>query len=560
MKSIYKIFLVLLCTGGLFFTSCETTELDLTANPNALTEDQASVDLFLNSIQLAFTGGIEGVNGLGASLARIEQFGGRDYLNSLQPGTLNGFWGSAYPGMFADIAAMTPLAEEQGFNNHLGVARALQAYYLITLVDLLGDVPFSQANNALEFPLPAVDPQQDVYAAAMALLDQADANFATGGPGLGVDFFYQNDFDNWRRFTNTLRMRVFLQTRLVDSGAINSFNAIVNSGNYIQSSDQDFEFPWGSNLQQPNTRHPEYNTNYSTTGAGNYRSIWLMNLMQTTGDTRIRYYFFRQTGCTPGATCLPEGNEETLQCSLQTAPAHYVSAGLGELFCYLENGYWGRQHGNVEGIPPDGFLRTSSGVYPSAGTFDDDGFLDVDNFAGSNLDEGGQGAGVSPFLLASYVDFWRAEVALVQNQSGTASALIADGLNKSITKVQGFSALDPGADAAFFPSAADNTAFVNTITMSFDGGSTEDQWNILAEQYFATLYGAGVDAYNFYRRTGFPNTLHPNLEPDPGNFPRSFFYPLSEVSSNSNITQKANLDQQVFWDNNPGSPGFPASN
>ena len=92
---------------------------------------------------------------------------------------------------------------------------------------------------------------------------------------------------------------MYLQTRLVNGSALDSFNAIANTGNFIADAGDDFVFQWGSNIQQPNTRHPEYNANYTTTGAGPYRSNWLMNQMLTTGDTRIRYYFFRQTGCTP---------------------------------------------------------------------------------------------------------------------------------------------------------------------------------------------------------------------------------------------------------------------
>jgi hypothetical protein len=67
-------------------------------------------------------------------------------------------------------------------------------------------------------------------------------------------------------------------------------------------------------------------------------------------------------------------------------------------------------------------------------------------------------------------------------------------------------------------------------------------------------------AYNFYRRTGYPSTLQPSLEPNPGNFVRSFLYPANEANLNINVPQKPNVDQQVFWDNNPPSPGFPYSN
>ena len=49
------------------------------------------------------------------------------------------------------------------------------------------------------------------------------------------------------------------------------------------------------------------------------------------------------------------------------------------------NGYWGRDHGNDNGIPPDGFKRTLRGVYPAGGAFDDSSFagkVDGDGFGG----------------------------------------------------------------------------------------------------------------------------------------------------------------------------------
>nr|MBA3985559.1 hypothetical protein [Flavobacteriales bacterium] len=50
--------------------------------------------------------------------------------------------------------------------------------------------------------------------------------------------------------------------------------------------------------------------------------------------------------------------------------------------------------------------------------------------------------------------------------------------------------------------------------------------------------------------------LQPNLEPAPGIFFRSMFYPASEVIANSSISQKPNVGVKVFWDNNPDS-NFP---
>ena len=60
MKRLYKILSLALVCGSVFFYSCETLELDLTENPNALTPGQADVNFYLNSIQEDFVRQLEG--------------------------------------------------------------------------------------------------------------------------------------------------------------------------------------------------------------------------------------------------------------------------------------------------------------------------------------------------------------------------------------------------------------------------------------------------------------------------------------------------------------------
>ena len=64
------------------------------------------------------------------------------------------------------------------------------------------------------------------------------------------------------------------------------------------------------------------------------------------------------------------------------------------------------------------------------------------------------------------------------------------------------------------------------------------------------MYGNGIDAYNTYRRTGFPKTLQANIEPQPGAFIRSLYYPANFVETNNVVDQKSNVEVKVFWDNN----------
>jgi hypothetical protein len=556
MKNYLK-YISMVLFAGLTFTACETTDLDLRVSPNDLAADQADPNLLLNSIQLAYASNMDVISDLGAELTRIDYMFGRDYFNNYPGDTFNTVWSRTYSsgfndpgalvqvGMFTNISTLESIDAESDtdYSFHVGVAKTLQAHMLMLLVDYLGEAALSQASNPDEFPAPTLDDGASVYAAALALLDEAEGLLSGGPLTLGAtDLFYGGDTSKWLKLINTLRLKAYVTT-----GDTANFNAVIAGGNFISSAADDFEFQYGTSELQPDTRHPDYADDYTPSGANIYQSNWLMELMLNNDDPRIRYYFYRQTDATPGADADP--NEETLACSLAVPPQHYQDGGF--TYCSVPNGYWGRSHGNNEGTPPDNFTRTAVGVYPAAGRFDDSSFGNV------GLGLGGGGAGIEPIILSSYVDFWRADMAANDADRAT---FFRSGLEKSIAKVQSFGALDPDADLSVAPTEAEVTAYIDGIIADFNAATGDDKENIFAEQYFTTLFGGATEAYNYYRKTGYPTTVLPNWEPNPGPFPRTFLYPQNEVVTNPSLTQKQTMTQQVFWDTNPASPTFPPAN
>lgn len=529
--------------------SCETTDLNLIDDPNNITVPQGDLEFLMNSVQLNFADFMRQIGDNGSEVVRIENMRGGLYVNAYSPTNLNEVWSTAYAGMFSDMAIAEGIALENGNTIHLGVINTLKAYSLMTLVDHFGDVPYSQISQPDLYPSPIADSGSEVYAVSIDLLNQAMVYFNTeGGRDLDIDVFYHNDVDKWKKLVNTIKMINYLNTRLVDSDAINKFNAIAsNPSLYISSNEDDFVYNYAINSADPDTRHPGYAADYVPGGgAGSYRSVWFMNELRSSNDPRLQFYFKRQTACTPGAGC--DGDQVTLPCSVRTRPDHYPSTMV---YCNIASGYWGRDHGNDEGIPPDTFLRSVVGLYPYGGEFDS-GTGSVES------GDGAGGAGIVPLLLTSWVNFMKAEVAL---QSGDlSSANLQEGMTNAINKVYSFIPLDPGATIEDAPSETAVSNYITNIVTAYDNGDTETKWNILAKQLFVSNYGNGNGAYNFYRRTGFPNDLQFNLEPNTGAFIRSFKYPANEANVNSNISQKPNVTEKVFWDTNPDGPSFPFSN
>lgn len=589
MKKLYNILIVSLFVSSIGFYSCETVELESLASPNELSSDQADPDLLLNSIQLSYRNNQTTFNNNSSSLARITVFQSRNYLQSLDGGTLDGVWSNLYSGMIPNylaIQAINASNPDVDLSFHEAVSKTLIAHNLMELVDWLGDIPWTEANNPTEFPSPNVDDDAAVYAAANTLLDEALAQFnSSSGPGNATDFYYGGDISKWIKLANTIKMRSDLTQ--------GNYGAVLAATNLISSQDDDFQFNYGTNALTPNTRHPDYNADYRSDGANIYQSNWLIDLMvgdfgdvgAAVPDPRRRYYFYRQNWRTPGSYALFEdvngafgapgliyvsngaANGETLSCSLESAPPHLQFTPDEEIWCSMQLGYWGRTHGDAQGIPPDNFTRTASGVYPAGGSFD--GVADAFPFVGVfpdlgqqvGLGNGGVGAGIEPIYLSSYVDFMRAEAALATG-SPLAATYFENGITKSIAKVQGFASLDPVADLSQVPSAATVATFIADRVAEFNAAATttaldgngypvaKSKLDILGEQYFVALYGGAADAINFMRRNGGPRTVARSLEPASGmgTFPRSILYPNSEIVANPNIQQRTDLNTLVFWD------------
>jgi hypothetical protein len=564
MKKYNALFKLTLFVSLFLVFSCETVELDKADDAFNLIPSQAKVDFLLNGIQEDFVRQIDGdadystgdnwqsggsTNGDGLSLFGAEltrmyamsNTNSRNYNNVYQANDSDDEWTNAYAGILKNIRIMTPLALAEGKTHHLGIAQFIEAYTMTAMVDFYGDIPYSQTIDPNNFN-PSVDSGAAIYAACINLLDEAITNFestATANPT--NDLFYNNNYSNWVKAANTLKMKLYLQTRLVDNTAISKFNAIVATGNYITNSSEDLVFKWGGTSQSnPDNRHPRFGLNYTTTGANDYCSNWLMGTMLNSNDPRIRYYFYRQRSAVPGQE-IP-ANEENLRCSFQVAPAHYVNGNY--TFCSLPEGYWGRDHGDDDGLPPDGFLKTTFGVYPAGGKFDGDNFTNI------SPNSGGKGKGITPILLASWVDFMKAEIAMSQNNIALSKTEMLNGIQKSIDKVMSFGGNDPDLNSTFVPSSANITNFINNISSDFDIATNDGKWNILSTQFFIACYGNGIETYNYYRRTGFPTRLQPNRSPNPGNFVRSLYYPSVSVNNNSSISQKANQAVPVFWNTN----------
>ncbi|GAC1395056.1 MAG: SusD/RagB family nutrient-binding outer membrane lipoprotein [Sediminibacterium sp.] len=544
--------LMIYCSVALLLVSCSKLNDDfngLLNNPNQPTPNSADVDLYLNSIQLSFSNFYTGLSDLGGQLTRMEIMFGPTYNAAYQPQTTDGTWSTAYASVFKNVNAMIPVAYSQKRTIHVGIGKILKAYTMMTLVDYFGDIPYSQANLGTANTNPGVDKGKAVYDSAIALLNSAITDLSTSGPLPTNDIFYGGSRVNWRTLAKTLKLKAYMNYRLADAAtATTNITALIAENDLINSTSQDFQFQYGSKSLAPDSRHYKYAGNYTPTGAGDYLGNYFMWTMVTEKgiiDPRTRYYFYRQTTDITAAITDPVTLQFTVPCRFQAYPANFPT---GTVFCKVTDGYFGRDHGDNSGTPPDNQFRTTWGVYPAGGQFDANQNTPV------KPGIGGLGQGILPIWISAFTDFLKAEAVLTLNVSGDAKASTISGINKSITKVLGFPALvgvTPPASLVPSPSNVNNyTAYVGN---AYDGASTNAaKLAIVAKELYISSWGNGIESYNLYRRTGSQAIkMQPALQPNPGAFIRSFFYPSVYVNFNNSATQKADLTTQVFWDTNP---------
>jgi len=539
--------------------SCETVELDLTENPNQVATENLDPDFLFNNVQLSFADFVESAAG-GASFAsqvsrQFAMTGGNTYDNAFSPVSFNAIWNNAYAQVLVDINALEPIAEELDLKYHLGVSKILKAYTFITLVDIFGDVPYTEAFQGNDNLNPAPDNQVDVYVAMLNELDEA-ISILNGNPALfpPEDLYFSDGGTvdassqaSWITVAKTLKLRVFNNARLAggDLGVdvFSEIQSLVDGGDLIDDSSEDWVLQYGANRLNPGTRHPGYNRYYEASATG-YMSNYLMwEMINEKGfdDPRLPYYFYRQD---TNAT-----NEDifTLGCVEADAPPHYANYvsifdNMTPVpFCVASapRGYWGRDHGDSAGIPPDGEKRTVFGLYPVGGSYDD-GSGDSAQEEGST---GQLGEGITPIITSFHVNFILAESALVSG-STMARTYLEEAMYGSMKKVIGFLGVEGNA------TENDMDNYVAFVLDAYDNAANdEERLEIIIKELHIATFGNGLEAYNAYRRTGFPSNMQPTLIPNSGSFYNSAIYPANFVNLNSNANQKERTER-IFWDKN----------
>ncbi|MCG7856716.1 SusD/RagB family nutrient-binding outer membrane lipoprotein [Flavihumibacter sediminis] len=492
MRSFSSIYITYIICIILTMTSCRK-QFDININPSVVTNPPINTVMPNVTVNLAFAGGNELLRFPGLWVQQYAAQGNagnqlrlvENYI--VQGSDLISVWATLYANLLIDNEYILSNSADHPYYN--GIARIINAWTFQHIVDMWGDVPFTEALNLSAIPNPSFDDDALIYPALVILLDEGIAQLSKEPTGMipgNDDLIYNGNRQKWIRLANTLKMRIAIHYSEIDPGYTKSvINALVDAGApVIDDNDYNFQMPF---VDAPNAQNPIHQFEFRRPNQL-FPNAFLVDMMNERSDPRRAFYL----------TPYPYLSE----------PATFKGAAPGDAQAFNYSRFHTYLRGSLKNNPaslPDGSLSPLAAQY----------------------------TGTAPIRLLTAAEYFfiRAEASLRFGATGDAEELFRTAIRKSMEEV--------GVDEA---SIGEYLAAHGDLI-----GTPEEQLEqIIGEKYIA-LYGVALEPYTDWRRTGYPL-----IEKVPNgvlaSIPTIFLYSSHELSGNPKAKQKASLLETVFWD------------
>ncbi len=223
MKTIIKIQFLILAAVLMISNSCTKDFTSMNTNPDSPTVVPAT-NVFLKATT-SVIGTLYGerldIYYAGSYAGQTAAIGLGDYEYRVDIN--NSMWRSMYTAMtyFVDAAR---LAQSEGNTNLYAAAMTMKAFAAQQTTDIWGRVPYSEAFRMSEGIIyPKYDTQQEIYTAILKELKDAADMFNNGTGALGAgDWMYKGNIVKWKKFCNSVRLRVAMRMSNVDEATAKS--------------------------------------------------------------------------------------------------------------------------------------------------------------------------------------------------------------------------------------------------------------------------------------------------------------------------------------------------
>jgi hypothetical protein len=518
MNNISKILLSSLFMSSLGLASCSDDFLDINNNPNLPTS--VSPDLVLAS----GTGNMIYVLGgqfqiAGNFLAQhwtqnlvSNQYKELDRYNILQT-TYDAPFVTLFAGAQQDFQVVINRAKGDS-SNYAAIAGIQQAYTYQLLSDAYDRVPFTQALQGGGNVQPAYDEGPVIYDGAVRLINQSVAKINTSSTAVSPgkqDVVFGGDMEKWRRFANTLKLRMFLrQVYVRPKVAEDSIRAMFSKGAQFLGATENAQvaiFTSGKNAS------PISITEFLGSGiTGNViASSTVIDYLVNTSDPRIDDLFDRPTA--GGANAAYVGTPQGLA-GTNNAPTPAITARS--------------RPDIVKIIGPTAPVILISGAESM--------FLQAE-------------AAIRGFTTGDAKSLYNQGIASSFNRLGTPTTRI-DKL-KSIDKVTG-KEVERDTTIRVLDDLLASAPVNFDKAVGVDGPNSKLD-RIITQKWVSMSGSQGFEAWSELRRTNYPSFIKPSLSSTlaPGIIANRFPYPATESARNPNTPKVELVQVPVWWDTKP---------
>jgi hypothetical protein len=533
----------------------------LDVNKNLNDPTAVPVSLLLSNCERAIAANTALGSGLGGTMSiYTHQTTGRVGADRYGAGS------AGWDGLYTAIANLNVIIKQGTAETryvYAGIAKILKAYAFSILVDVYGDVPFSEFDQFEPgIKQPHFDKGKDIYPQLFALIDQGIADINNTAPNASKpgadDYIYKGNTANWIKAANTIKLKLYTQVRLVQDVKAQVTALLATPASLINSQAESFMMPYGP-FGTTDDRHPAYGDYNATQRGGQLFSPWLYeimkgrnaNILNGISDPRIPYYIYNQKSALGGSNPTPENCTE-----------------------YRDGGFITILFGSNGNCRDGSNSNTYSllGLYPAGGRYDDGAAIAINTITAIKA-----GTGALPHQFITYADRLYLEAELIHEGivngvlPSAARAKFSLALDESFNQmdyiitnfIKPGSAGSPQTVPAIAPLAA-TTTYKTSVLAAYDAATSAKQLEYIMTEKWINKIENPVDSYTDYRRTKYPvlfapapaGTVTSVTGPDgkvtpvqcDRQYPWSLPFNTNEIALNANAPpQKVPENYKVFW-------------
>ena len=398
---------------------------------------------------------------------------------------------TSYLDIFRDLTYIENYEDPSGAVSYAAydvIAETIKGFQYQLLVDLYGDVPYTEANLRIANPTPAYDDAETIYKAVIDSLTDAavlaqNLPQTAENPG-NQDIIFHGDMHSWAQFANTIKLRMLV--RMSNTG----------QDQYIQSQIASITANGAGFIEANVTANPGYSDNagnqspfYGYVGRGPNNAALDRNDFTVASDFALNY--------------LNDSNDPRLERIYSEAP---------------RGGYKGAPQSIT--LPGTGFTTQ-----------------DVSHVGPGLLESSAQD---QPIMLLAEALFIQAE-ATVRGYLPGGEAAAQELYEAAITASFEFLGLDAAAAQEYYTQPEE--------LISWDASPNKIE-AIMTQKWIALNGTSSIESWIDLTRTGFPDFLPIAVDSD-GVRPVRLLYPVSELARNSeNVPAQTTQDAFTnfpFW-------------